>query len=181
MSKTYLKMICVSNIKWIIKYTKNAGSYWIYFLEHFCKKCNVNLDVLLYAHFYPSDILCKKKVPQFYMTALKHWSESIKTDISKSTFLWYNKYLRVGGKSIFYKEFYDVGIKYVQDLFENTYVIPFRKWIDKGLGQHNWLRWKGLICAIKSNWNLRYAMSKKVQVISTDQLFIGKSALLECT
>lgn len=75
------------------------------------------------------------------------WSEigEIKPN-AKDNFLWYNKNILVQNKSIFYKDFFDLGIWYVQDLYtDDGVLVPFQVWTSRGLRKTNMIRWMGLV------------------------------------
>ena len=70
----------------------------------------------------------------------------------KQYYLWYNKDIKIQGKSVFYKDFYNHGINYVCDLIdERGNVVPFDKLVEKGLNVNSWLMWWATICHQEKN------------------------------
>jgi len=51
---------------------------------------------------------------------------------------------------VYYKEFYEIGIQNITDLFEEKGgIIPFKKWVEKGLSGCSWLKWYGIVQSAK--------------------------------
>ena len=53
-------------------------------------------------------------IPTFYRKILEYIKET-STDYEGECIIWDNKYIQVGGKSIFWKEWYEKGIIYIHD------------------------------------------------------------------
>ena len=72
----------------------------------------------------------------------------IKSRIPKiyiSTYFWNNKEIRIDGKSVFYKHFFDNNITYTTRLlYEMTNIESFNVVRDSGLNNSNFLVWTGL-------------------------------------
>ena len=91
-----------------------------------------------------------KEVPTFYINVLEAWGQIVSCKMPKQYHLWYNKDIKIQGKSVFYKDFYNLGINYVCDLIdERGNVVPFNKLVEKGLNVNSWLMWCGLLSAIR--------------------------------
>ena len=132
------------------KYLLDTESYWALFFQYFLKKVKFRLNVLLYTDYEIKSFQGSEVIPIFYQQLLYTWSKSVISTIPKQCYIWYNKNILVEGKSVFYEEFYKIGIKYVMDLFNRQMrVKPFQYWIDKGLDVRHWLKWLGLIKAIR--------------------------------
>jgi len=160
-------MLNVNRIKWVKKYLNNKENYWGLFLQHFMLKANIQLDCLLYSNCDVSKLIGLNHIPKFYQLVLKAWVKLSDTTFPKKGFIWYNKNIKIAKTSFFFKDFYDIGIRYLNDLFEqNLCVIPFTIWQNKGLKAINWLKWCGLISAIKhslSTEQLKANVNKNVQ------------------
>ena len=80
------------------------------------------------------------------------WSKIGQTEpIEKEMFIWYNQELTVEKKLLFYPEFYNMGIKYVSDLYDDTgKLIPFRYWQNKGVRPSYFIKWAGLVSVVSS-------------------------------
>ena len=58
-----------------------------------------------------------KKRPPFWKDTLKAWVKlNYSEDISQDQFLWYNSNIVIGGKSVFYKNCYERGLKWCKQL-----------------------------------------------------------------
>ena len=67
------------------------------------------------------EFLCLN-IPDFYKEILAAWKQFKMAFLPSNTFeirkevIWFNPFIRIHGKSIFYKTWYDKGIKYINDL-----------------------------------------------------------------
>lgn len=144
-------MISTSNIKWIVKIMNGKDSAWIEYLDFYAKRNGIDLKTLLCANYNVKD-LPLKGMPNFYISALRDWSEvNQTTPVCKEQFLWYNKRLKIGGKPLFVKEMYHLGMKYVSDLYENETLRTFEYWTEKGLPKKFFLQWAGILAAIRES------------------------------
>lgn len=170
-------MIQVSNIKWIKKYRQDNSLYWKLFLQHFFKACSLDVNILLVSNYNTKMLQIENKIPVFYRNAVSDWINYVECERPRCNFIWYNQNIRVQGKSLYYKDFYDVGIQYISDLYDNKGVIrPFQYWMTKGLGSHCWLKWFGLIDSVK------YVHSARTNSLQVEKSYvIGAKCLEECT
>ena len=169
-------MISVSNIKWFRRYLNGECNNLL--LNEYCKKCGINLSILAQANFDVRDLIKVMKIPSFYTTVLKDWKRYVSTSIPRTCFLWYNSDLELTGKFRLYKDFYNVGIKYVCDLFdEKQNAIPFCEWVKKGLNKGNWLKWFSLIKSIKLSGILTMYTTHKSKDVN---FAIGNTELQKC-
>lgn len=108
---------------------------------------NIDLDILLQSNFKVTQL--NLTVPQIYIEMLNAWSKvSVTEPIPTEVFLWYNQYITRDKKTIFYREFYQIEIKYMTDLFDvNKKAIPFNVWVGKGLSTTQFMNWAGLVSA----------------------------------
>ena len=79
-----------------------------------------------------------KHMPQYYVNSIINWSrikmpssEIGKNDVS-SQCLWYNKNLKIGGKTVYKARLFSTGLWVVQDLFENGILLPFETLLQRG-------------------------------------------------
>jgi len=172
------KMISVSNIKWIKRFLEDSTGYWKLFFVHFLRSCNLNINVLLPSNYNIKSLRKLQKLPEFYRNVLSDCIKYVDTSHSRKNFIWYNQNINIENKPVYYKDFYNVGIYNICDLYDkNRDIIPFKKWLLKGLGSYNWLRWCGLINAVKdilpvvTEWGLH----------GMPTLVIGTKQFLECT
>jgi len=68
-----------------------------------------------------------ENIPSFYRSVLTTWSEIAEESISedplilaREQYLWNNKHIKVGNESIFYKDFSELGINKVADLYDEN-------------------------------------------------------------
>ena len=70
-------------------------------------------------------------LPSFYKNLLSHWCENFShypdsKGETSSEYIWYNKYIRIAGKPVFFRALTERGIKHTSDLFfENGSHIPW--------------------------------------------------------
>ena len=141
-------MIKTARLKWIQKVFHCTNAPWKLILEEYLEKVHMHLNVLLLANYdMKSSRLDKIILPDFYREMLKLWCDMGNTrPQDKINFLWYNKYICVNGKSIFYEQLFKAGAWYKRDLYETDgSVIPFQTWIARGVGRQNLMKWMGLV------------------------------------
>lgn len=142
-------MIDASRIKWITRYLSPGKHVWKTTMRSFFMGNGIDLDVLLQSKFKESQI-SKRDIPAFYTDMLTVWSHIGQTQpLEKDVFLWYNQNITVNNNPVFYPEFYKLGMKYVRDMYdEKCILIPFSKWVRRGLQSSNFMKWAGLISAV---------------------------------
>ena len=64
--------------------------------------------------------------------------------------IWYNPNITIVGKVIFYRQWYDGGIKIINDLLQDDRFLTYNDFIRKYNIRTNFLKYHGLIGAIKS-------------------------------
>lgn len=141
-------MVKTTQIKWIKKINDDHTYYWKSILKLFLEKLNISANVLLYTNYSMECIqLTPHNIPPFYFDIFKVWSKVGDTmRKNKSRFIWYNEKILIQHKALFYKEFFDAGIWYIDDLYyENGQTIPFEVWLLRGLGRSNILKWISLV------------------------------------
>lgn len=149
-------MIQANRINWVRRYLFEGEHLWKVTFREFFRLKNIDINILLQANYEKNlnnlDEV-NKSIPPFYLELLRIWSYVGDTKPPKSTFLWYNKEIKVGDKSVFFKSFHNAGIDYVYNLIDDQgKPYPFEILKDKGLKNGDWLRWSGLM----------HAMGKKI-------------------
>ena len=95
----------------------------------------------------------------FYRELLDWWSKlrEVKDPENMHKYiLWNNKEIRIDGKSVFYKHFFDNNIIYTTHLlYEMTNIESFNVVRDAGLTNSNFLAWTGLRQSVPLNLRLR--------------------------
>jgi hypothetical protein len=65
-------------------------------------------------------------------------------------YIWFNKNIKINKKSIYWENFFKLGIHFVQDLYdEQNKILPFNFWKAKGLLQLEYIKWHSLVTTIK--------------------------------
>jgi len=143
-------MICVSNIKWILRYLQDPPFYWKLFCDHFFKSCNFDLKTLLCSHYNVAFLKSCKNIPHFYVNVVSDWITYVDRPVPRANYLWYNQNILVQGLPVFYKDLNEKGVCYIRDMYdEENKIIPFHSLITRGLKKCEWLRWHGLVNSIK--------------------------------
>ena len=98
-----------------------------------------------------------ENTPYFYKSILKAWAEISDQKVNDPTtvcrqYLWNNKHIKIGQKSIFYKEFSNCNINKVENLYDRNYDLTWAYVKSKGLKDKDYIKWAGIISAIPSSW-----------------------------
>lgn len=139
------KIMMSYKLKWIQKYVGTLNHVWKNTCNWFMDNADISLTVLLQSNFKLST-QAESALPEFYVKMLRFWADMGNTKGGKKNFLWYNKDIVIGNKSVYYESFNKFGICTKMDLYdENGQLIPFQQWIQKGLKHRDFLRWCGLV------------------------------------
>ena len=99
------------------------------------------------------------KVPAFYKTALTVWQDlhskapRSKAEEYTSEILWNNRFIKIGGRPIFYASWHEKGVTTIGDLLDdNNKFLTFKSLLDKYDLQTNFLTYNGVIAAIPKFW-----------------------------
>ena len=139
-----------SKINWVKRYISGPTHLWKFTFQEFCCLNQFDPIILFKANYDDQYVNHLARFPSFYKECLKLWAQIGNTKRNKCNFIWYNKEIRIGNKCVYYKLFNDIGIQYIQDLFdEYGNVIPFNHWKTKGLEHGHYLQWAGLLTAVK--------------------------------
>ena len=100
-------------------------------------------------------------IPSFYRHLLSHCCEKFshypdsKREIS-SEYIWYNRYIRIAGKPVFFRAFEDRGINHMSDLsFENGSHIPWSTLKDShSIPSTQYFTWMQALDAIQDDWKI---------------------------
>ena len=124
-----------------LEYLRDVGGELIF-------NCNFSLKTLPHL----SDL------PLFYKHVLNAWQRIVaNTPLSKNEVengvIWNNKFVTIAGKSVFYRSWYEAGVKYVKDLLTED-----RNFMTLHVFQHtfgittNFFQYLGLLNAIPASW-----------------------------
>lgn len=93
----------------------------------------------------------KSKIPLFYVNILHDWCHIVETKECRRNFIWYNNEIKVDRQPFLCKELYNIGIMYVNDIFDKEgRVLSFEAIVKMGLSRSKWLQWQGLVKAVKN-------------------------------
>lgn len=141
-------------LKWIKRLVSSTATPpWKQMLEIYLDRYKVKLDLLLYSNYSLKTLGIKKgDLPLFYYALLYLWSDvGNVTAGSKDKLLWYNKDILIEGKAVLYRDFLQVGIWYVADLYDDIgQKIPFAVWKSRGVKSVDILKWMSLIVATQT-------------------------------
>ena len=101
-------IIASSSVMWIKRYLDNHDRNWKHTFEHLSEK---NLQIFLSSNFDTKEL--PSNLPSYYSNAFQSGSMvsslAQKSLNSISSCLWYNKNIRIGGKSIFNSNLFSIG------------------------------------------------------------------------
>ena len=146
-------MIKATRLGWLKKYTTKSLHFWKVLFEEFIEMAGYNPRILFFANYDAKWMVPSQTLTHFHSEVLRVWSElgSFGT-VTKDQCIWYNKNILIQRKPVFYKEFYELGISHFADLFNgNGSIIPFNEWVRNGLPQKHFLKWAGLVTAVRRN------------------------------
>ena len=125
----------------IARYLNGDFSDWKSSFEDFCKK--ENLSLFLRSDFDINEL--PAEVPQYYKDSISFWRTLHKNDESNSSFLWYNKHLKIDNKTAYNGNLFQMGLWCIQDLYEDGKPIQFQFWRNKCATPGDYMVWRGLI------------------------------------
>ena len=173
-------MIECSLVKWIKWLVLKKVHSWKYILEYFLSKQNIQVETLIQANYQVKDLKICKNMPLFYVNMFKLWSEIGNTKNDKESFIWYNKLLKINRNVCMYKEFANVGVQYISDLFDGEgRILSFDHWVAKGINKNKWIQWRGLITCIKTNNTLYNKYNQKTCIFNENEFYIGDRKLVK--
>lgn len=144
-----IDLICMKKalrLPWLGRISDSNNTKWSSVIRSYLDKYG-GLNFLLRCNF---DVKCMSYIPKFYKDMLLFASAVIFENDSKCI-IWNNKEILVRGKSIFWKQWFDKGIIFVQDLLHET-----GRWLsvhevsDRYEINCNFLQYYGLLAAIQN-------------------------------
>ena len=144
----FSNMIQSSRVMWLKRYLAPSKSSWKLFFEEFTNSLGC-IELLLSSN-YQLDKL-PAKIPAFYAQVLESWLLVRNKNDTHANLIWNNSSILIGGKSVYWKEFLQAGIWFVQDLYnKNNQLILFEVWMNMGISPRYLVKWAGLInCVAK--------------------------------
>ena len=132
-------------------------------------------NILFECNFREADIIKHFNKKHFLRDLLLAWSKlANKTVISNyhNEIIWNNSNIRVGENTIFYKEWFQLGIKHIKDIYDqqNQGYYSFYKLQEKfNLPATEFLRYMSLINSIPKDW--KYKLKHEIQIVPIESNF----------
>ena len=132
--------------------------------------CNLNsADAHLLTEFIPY---------KFWKEVIMAWSlynfqEPKNENEIREQNLWFNSFIKVENKPIFYKQWYTKGIRTIEDLLtENGSFLTFHQFVNKYNVNSNFLKYYGILSAIPAQWknNLLQVNREDIHIITKNNL-----------
>ena len=167
-------IIKASSIMWIKKYLDETNRNWKGIFENFCKKKNLNL--FLQSNFDVNEI--PNNMPLYYRASIINWhdvSHAVSDEGLVSNVLWYNKNIKLGGKTVFSRNLMSLGLWTVSDLFDKVTknIIPFHIWQHRGATELDRFTWLGIVDLVRQNKHKFWDNSVIASGIMLNRKFIG--------
>ena len=97
-------------------------------------------------------------LPLFYKDVLDAWQRIVahtplsKNDVENEV-IWNNRFITIAGKSVFFRPWYEAGVKYIKDLMsEDGNLLTFNEFQCKFCIKTHFLQYLGLLNAIPTSW-----------------------------
>ena len=126
---------------WIQRYLDGSFSNWKSCFEYFSEKQNLRL--YLRGNFDVKEL--PKSLPKYYLDSIVSWHSLRKKSTFETDFIWYNKEIKINGKTLYNHRLFQMGIWSATDLFKNNKVIPFKVFIKRGASNNDFMVWRGLV------------------------------------
>jgi hypothetical protein len=172
-------MLNVSYVKWMRRLiTNKEGMCWNILSWYVQVGNNENMDIFLEANFDLKLLPNASRIPEFYKKVLTVWYEHVQTATSKEVMVWYNKNILNDKKLVYYNDFHRIGIKYINDLFDdNGKPLQFSWLVNKGIDRGKWFQWSALINSVKRH--TVYAHTDASGSEQAGKYFIGNMCLFK--
>ena len=169
-----LRMIDIEKFIWSLKISwvkrilqTESNSLLKHLYENVFKQFGGN--ILFECNFREADIIKQFNKKPFLRDLLLAWSKfANKTVIPNyhNEIIWNNSNIRVGENTIFYKEWFQLGIKHIKDIYDqqNQTYYSFYKLQEKfNLPATEFLRYMSLINSIPKDW--KYKLKHEIQIV----------------
>ena len=154
---------------WVNRFKNDISSPWKIIPDYMAH--HLGGFKFLLACTYKSKELSRYNIPLFYLEVLKHWElinkvmsncDEDKVDISE-IIIWNNTDVKIDGKPIFYRSWYQCGVEKVEHLLDDrgnnfrTYENVIYRYTIKT----NFTTYYGLLRAVRSKWKLSLFVTQK--------------------
>ena len=160
-------MIKALRLSWLKRITdKDCSGFWKCYLDYLLSRQG---GLFLFQCIYDINQI---SIPvTFYQELLTWWSnlrESEDPDNIYKFIIWNNKEIKVNGQSVFFKHYFDMDIKYTNDLLYNmSNIESFNVIREAGLFKSNFLEWTGLRLAVPPSLRVYELNSKDIFDLET--------------
>ena len=148
----YETMIKALRLSWLKRITdEDASGFWKCYLNYLLEK-EGGLFLLLQCNY---DVNQMNISSTLYHDLLAWWSNIREVEDPNNVYkyiIWNNKEIKVDGKSVFYKYYFNMNIKYTNDLlFDKSNIESFNILRSQGLTKSLFLEWTGLRQSVPLN------------------------------
>ena len=148
---------------WIRRYLHGIGK-WKLITDH-----ELNMSHLMTFGLDYMDKAKQRCTNRFWIEVLTSWQSVIVEELQSKVFtplqlpIWYNNMIKIGNKSIFYKDWYNHGIRYIRDLvdIENKFY-DIKDFQNQYNIKTNFITYYGLIKAIKTTFDLHHISDAEI-------------------
>jgi hypothetical protein len=174
----FSNMIKTSHVKWVKKFDNKYNHSWKFMWKHFTSKSDINLEFLLKSNFTIKDTDLLRNMPKFYLDVLDIWKIIGNVEGNKESVIWYNECFKINKTICMYKDFFNVGIVHISDMFDvHGNPITCNAIVQKGVAPHRWLAWHSLLACVLRKKAL---VSKYKGIVhESDRLCLGNSLLCD--
>ena len=146
-------LVKAQKVSWVKRMLENCNAAWMQLL--YTVLPSINIKHLLKCLIDPNDL--SNDIPNFYRQILYAWYQLSELPASgldiRRQIIWYNKYIKIDEKCIFYKQFYNKGIYCINDILnENGALLTHQQCSSKYDLHIDTLKYLGIISAIPKPW-----------------------------
>ena len=140
---------------WVNRYRLSANNHWCALLDSELEEFGGSF---LFQCSYDLKLLGLKDLPPFYQSVLTVWQDlHSKTPLSvnemKEEILWNNRFIKIGGKTIYYKAWVRKSIWKINDLLDSHgHFLSFENFKSNFGVRCTFLDYAGLLAAIPKEW-----------------------------
>ncbi len=161
---------------WVHRIIQNSESSWATLAF---KQLPPGDTAIFYGNISCKDILKQKltRKDTFWGEVLLAWAElnyceNVQVSRADNQSIWYNSHIKVQNKVVFYKSWYNAGIKIISDLKdENGNLLSLEQFGDKFRVHVNFIQYYSIITAIPQEWKgARHCQNTRQEMSLTDKI-----------
>ena len=140
---------------WVSRYCSSDGHHWCALLDSHLEKFGGSF---LFQCNYDLKFLDLEGLPLFYRNILTVWQilhskVPLSVNEIKEEILWNNRFIKIGGKTVFYKAWVSKGILRIKDILNaHDNFLSFQELKDTFHIRGTFLDYGGLLAAIPKDW-----------------------------